>query len=171
MLSATVETKTAEKLICFLLGSGDHILEDVAVKERELFISDATDVYPASALRWLVTKKQLFYMPRLCLTRWIGWKLFCGQLYWWSRWLILTSFTQVSDKLPSNVAIKKICVMVVIFTCCQLFLTVLSTSIWLSLAMYYWLSVWATRQSTYEIFNEFRVFRPSSDFTMAQRYT
>lgn len=33
------------------LGSGDHILEDVAVKERELFISDATDVYPASALR------------------------------------------------------------------------------------------------------------------------
>ena len=43
--------KTAEKLICFLLGSGDHILEDVAVKERELFISDATDVYPASALR------------------------------------------------------------------------------------------------------------------------
>ncbi|XP_058967313.2 arginine-glutamic acid dipeptide repeats protein isoform X1 [Pocillopora verrucosa] len=32
-------------------GSGDNILEDVAVKERELFISDATDVYPASALR------------------------------------------------------------------------------------------------------------------------
>lgn len=52
-------------------------------------------------------KQLLFYMPRLCLTRWIGWKLFCGQLYWWSRWLILTSFTQVSDKLPSNVAIKK----------------------------------------------------------------
>lgn len=109
MLCATIETKTAEKLICFLLGSGDHILEDVAVKERELFISDATDVYPASALRWLVTKKQSFYMPGLCLTRWIGWKLFCGQLYWWSRWLILTSFTQVSDKLPSNVAIKKMC--------------------------------------------------------------
>lgn len=35
----------------FAIGSGDHILEDVAVKERELFISDATDVYPASALR------------------------------------------------------------------------------------------------------------------------
>lgn len=122
-------------------------------------------------LKVISNKKQLFYMPGLCLTGWIGWKLFCGQLYWWSRWLILTSFTQVSDKLPSNVAIKKICVMVVIFTCCQLFLTVLSTSIWLSLAMYYWLSVWATRQSTYEIFNEFRVFRPSSDFTMAQRYT
>ncbi|XP_074624808.1 uncharacterized protein LOC141883279 isoform X1 [Acropora palmata] len=32
-------------------GSGDHILEDVAVKERELFISDATDEYPASAIK------------------------------------------------------------------------------------------------------------------------
>lgn len=41
------------------LGSGDNILEDVAVKERELFISDATDVYPASALR-LVNKIVLF---------------------------------------------------------------------------------------------------------------
>ena len=36
-----------------IVGSGDNILEDVAVKERELFISDATDVYPASALRYL----------------------------------------------------------------------------------------------------------------------
>lgn len=33
------------------LGSGDHILEDVAVKERELFISDATDEYPVSAIK------------------------------------------------------------------------------------------------------------------------
>lgn len=32
-------------------GSGDHILEDVAVKERELFISDATDEYPVSAIK------------------------------------------------------------------------------------------------------------------------
>ncbi|XP_001637021.3 arginine-glutamic acid dipeptide repeats protein [Nematostella vectensis] len=32
-------------------GSKDHILEDNLVKERELFISDATDVYPVSALR------------------------------------------------------------------------------------------------------------------------
>ncbi|KAK3749169.1 hypothetical protein QZH41_010363, partial [Actinostola sp. cb2023] len=32
-------------------GSSDHILEDDLVKERELFISDATDVYPATALR------------------------------------------------------------------------------------------------------------------------
>lgn len=32
-------------------GSSDHILEDEFVKERELFISDATDVYPAAALR------------------------------------------------------------------------------------------------------------------------
>lgn len=35
------------------LGSGDHILEDVAVKERELFISDATDEYPVSAIKWV----------------------------------------------------------------------------------------------------------------------
>ena len=34
-----------------LSGSSDHILEDDLVKERELFISDATDVYPATALR------------------------------------------------------------------------------------------------------------------------
>lgn len=32
-------------------GSRDHILGDEAVKERELFMSDATDVYPAIALR------------------------------------------------------------------------------------------------------------------------
>lgn len=42
-----VQDRNAENV----LGSGDHILEDVAVKERELFISDATDEYPASAIK------------------------------------------------------------------------------------------------------------------------
>lgn len=41
----------ADCLIFEVSGSGDHILEDVAVKERELFISDATDEYPASAIK------------------------------------------------------------------------------------------------------------------------
>jgi len=35
----------------FFLGSGDHVLEDDAVKERELFISEAADEYSVSALR------------------------------------------------------------------------------------------------------------------------
>lgn len=38
------------KKLC-VAGSRDHILGDEAVKERELFISDATDVYPAVALK------------------------------------------------------------------------------------------------------------------------
>lgn len=136
LLRAAIETKTAEKFICFLLGSGDHILEDVAVKERELFISDATDVYPASALRWLVTEETILYAKAL-LNQMDWLKIVLWTAYWWSRWLILPSFTQASDMWPSKVAIKKICLMVVIFTCCQLFLTALSTSIWLPLAMYY----------------------------------
>lgn len=42
---------SADCLTFQVLGSGDHVLEDVAVKERELFISDATDEYPASAIK------------------------------------------------------------------------------------------------------------------------
>ena len=34
-------------------GSKENILENESVKERELFISDATDIYPVTALRFV----------------------------------------------------------------------------------------------------------------------
>ena len=38
-------------MVLWFVGSSDHVLENPVVKERELFISDAIDVFPASALR------------------------------------------------------------------------------------------------------------------------